>query len=100
MYNKLFKEGNGYHKFLMCPDLRDNNFEVLCSVITLDEINLYCAENVKTKFTGNNSVFITYSNKINLVSEWLDNTDFILTQWPKKKDRPSHGSKNQEEPKK
>ena len=32
------------------------------SEIALDEINLDCAENVKTKTTGNDSGFITNSN--------------------------------------
>ena len=83
MYQKLLKEGNGDYRFIRFPDLRYNNFEVLCSVIALDKINLDCAENVKSKATGNYSSFITYSNTINFVGEWLDNRDFILTQWGK-----------------
>ena len=62
MYQKFFTEDNNNHKFLRCPDLRDNNFEFLSLAITLDKINLECAENVKAKPTGKDSGFITYSN--------------------------------------
>ena len=60
VYQKLLKKGNSDHKLLRCPDLRYNNFEVICSVITLNKINLECAETVKAKPTGNDSGFITY----------------------------------------
>ena len=60
MYHKFLKEGNGYHKFIRCPDLGDNNFEVLRSEITLDNVDIDCAETVKAKPTGNDSGFITY----------------------------------------
>ena len=42
LIQNLFKEGNGDHKYLRCPYLRDNNFEVLCSKIALDKVNLEC----------------------------------------------------------
>ena len=55
------KKDNGDHKYLRCPDLRYNNFQVLRSAIALDKINLDYAENFKAKPTGNDSGFITYS---------------------------------------
>ena len=60
MYQKLLKEGNVNHNHLRCTDLQDNNFEVLSSSITLDEVDLVFAETVKTKPTGYYSGFITY----------------------------------------
>ena len=62
LYQKLLEEGNGDQKYLRCPYLWDKKFEVMNSEIALDEINLDCAENVKTKTTGNDSGFITNSN--------------------------------------
>ena len=64
MSQKLLKEGNCAQNFLRCQGLRDNNFEVLRSEITLDKVDLECAYTVKYKPTGNNSVFINYSNTI------------------------------------
>ena len=56
------------------------NLEVLRSAIVLDKINLEFAENVKYKPTGNNSVFITYSNTINVDSEYLDNIGYLINK--------------------
>ena len=39
-YQKILKEGNGDKKYLRCPDLRYNNFEVICSVIALYKVDL------------------------------------------------------------
>ena len=39
-----------------------------------------CEETVKDKPTGNDSVFITYSNKIHFFCIWLDNSDYLITQ--------------------
>ena len=60
MYQKFVKEGNGDQKFLMCPDLRDNNFEVLSSSITQDKTDPELAENVESKPAVNGSGCITY----------------------------------------
>ena len=46
MYQNLLKEGNGYHKYLSCLDLQDNNFEVVRSKIAYNKISLSFAENV------------------------------------------------------
>ena len=56
----FFKERNGDHKSLRCPDLQYNNFEVMRSESALGKINHNCAENVKAKPTGNDSDFMTY----------------------------------------
>ena len=60
MYQNILEEGNGDHKFLRCLDLQDNNFEVLCSEIALDKVDIECEGTVKTKTTVNDSGFITY----------------------------------------
>ena len=67
MYQNFLKEGNGDHNFLRCPDIQDNNFEVLISAIALEKFNLECEENVKAKTTANYSFFIAYSNTINFI---------------------------------
>ena len=67
MYQNILKESDDYHKFLRCPDLWDNNFEVLSLEIALDKVDLECAETVKSKPTGNDSGFIPYSNIINFL---------------------------------
>ena len=67
MYQNILKEGNGDHKYLRCPDIWDNNFEVLRPSITSDKIDLDCAENVKSKPTVNDSVFVNYSNTTNFL---------------------------------
>ena len=64
MYNDLFKEVNGYHKFLRCTNLQNNNFEFMRSTIALDKLDLVCAETIKAKPDENYSVFITYSEKL------------------------------------
>ena len=64
MYEGFLKEGNVNHTFLRFPCLRDNNFEVLQTEISLDKIDLECAEYIKAKPIGNISGFISYKNKI------------------------------------
>ena len=53
MYHNLLEKGNFDHTFLRCPDLRDNNFEVLRSEIALDKVNFECTGTIKSKPTGN-----------------------------------------------
>ena len=53
MYQMIFKVGDSDHKHLRCPDFWDEKFEVTHLEITLDKIDLDCAENVKSKPTGN-----------------------------------------------
>ena len=48
----------------MCPDLQDENFEVMSSAISLDKLYMVFAETIKCKPTGHDSYFITYSNTI------------------------------------
>ena len=64
MYQNILKEGNGNHNYLMCIYLQDKNFEVICSAIALDIVDMVCVETVKDKPTRKNSGFIIYSNKI------------------------------------
>ena len=83
MYKNILKEGNIDHKFLRCPDLRDNDFGDLRSEITLDKVDLDYSETVKARPTVNDSGFITYSNTIIFSSKWLDNSGYLITQWKK-----------------
>ena len=53
------KEVNVYYKYLRCPDLRYNNFDILSSSIALDKLDLVCSERVKAKL----------------------NSGYIITQW-------------------
>ena len=74
------KEGNVGQKISRCPNIRDNNFNVLRSAIALNKVDLECAENVRAKPTGNNLSFITYSNTIDFSGIWLDNSDYIVNK--------------------
>ena len=44
IYQRLLKEVNGDQKYLRCSFLLDNDFEVLSAAITLDKVDLVCAE--------------------------------------------------------
>ena len=83
MYQNLLKEGSGDHKYLSCQDLQELFFEVLRSEIELDKVDLVCAENLKYKPTGNDSVFIDHSNTIDFSGIWLDISGYLITQWRK-----------------
>ena len=83
MYQNLSKEGNSDSKFLRCPDLLYNKCEVVPSAIALYKVDLDFAATVKAKPTGNDSGFITYSNKINVTSKLLNNSVCLITQWHK-----------------
>ena len=80
MYQKILKQFNGDNNYLRCPYLRDKNFEVLRLVIALDKNDLECAETYKAKPNGNDSGFITYSDRINISAEWLYNSGYIMTK--------------------
>ena len=82
LYQRIFKVGSGDHKFLRCPYLQDNNFEVLCSSIALDKVGVERAGNIKSKPNGNGSSFITYSNK-KKSGIYLDNSGYLITKWRK-----------------
>ena len=81
MYQKFLKQGNGDQNLLRCPDIQDNNFEVLCSKIILDKVDLECAGTVKDKPTGIIQVLLPTQHTINFSSEWLDNSGYLITQW-------------------
>ena len=87
------KEDNGDQKYSRCTDLQDNNFEVLCSEISIDKVDLECAETVKSKPTKNDSGFINYSSTIIFSGIWLDNSGYIIIQWFFFENRLSRGSK-------
>ena len=80
LYQDILREFNGDQKYLRCPDLQDNSFEVLSSEITQDKIDLDCAETVKAKPTVNGSGYITYSDTINFNGKQLDNSGYLRTQ--------------------
>ena len=79
MYQNIFKEGIGGHKYLRCTYLRYTIFEVLHLEIELDKIDLDCAENIRSKPVRNYSGFITYSNTINFGIKVLDKSGYIIT---------------------
>ena len=81
IYKRLLKELSGYHKYLRCTDIWYNNFEVICSDISLDKVDLVFTETVKSKSTGNYSGFITYSNTIYFSGLWLDKCDYLIIQF-------------------
>ena len=64
-------------KSFRCTDFRDINFEVLHSEIVLDKADLDFIEAVKSEPAVNDSDFTTYSNTINFLCEWLDNSGCI-----------------------
>ena len=80
MYQIFLKESNGFHKFLRYSDLRENNFEVTSSEIALDKVYLKCVETVKSKSTGKDPGFITYSNTIKFSIKYIYNSGYIITQ--------------------
>ena len=80
MYQKILKEGDG-NFFLSCTDTQYNNSGVLHSSLSLYHIELECSGTVKSKTTGNNSVFITNSDTINFASKCLNISGYIITQW-------------------
>ena len=82
MYQDILKKGNGAHKYLRCPDLWDNNFEVLRSEIALDKVDLGCTETGNSKPTRNDSGFITYQ-KHYFSGIWLDNSGYLIPQCQK-----------------
>ena len=50
IYQRIFKEVNGDHKYLMCSYFQDKNFEVICAAIALDKIYLEYEDTVIYKF--------------------------------------------------
>ena len=64
MYQIFLKGGELDHKYLRCPDIWDNNYEVLIADIILYKVDLVFAEPVKAKPTINDAVLNTYSNTI------------------------------------
>ena len=79
MYRQLLNEGNSEQKYLRCPDLWDNNFEVLRSSIALDKVDIECANIVKPEPTRNDSGFINYSDTIHFYGIWLNNIVCLIT---------------------
>ena len=47
IYQRLFEELNDDNKYLRCPDVQDNNFEVLIRASILDKVDLVCKKTVK-----------------------------------------------------
>ena len=72
IYQTPLKEGNGYHKYLQCPDIQDNNFEIMCSTISLNKVDLACSKTVKAKPTGNYSALLrTQTQYMFMVYGWI-----------------------------
>ena len=80
MYQKILKEGNGKNKYLRCPDLQYNSFEVLRSAIAQDKTDLECEETVEAKNSGNDSGFITYLDIIDFYVKWLDYSGYLKSE--------------------
>ena len=49
----------------------------------MDKIDFVWTESVIKKPTGNDSVYIAYSNTINFLSKLLNNSGYLITQWEK-----------------
>ena len=64
----LLKEVNGYHKYLGCPYLQDNNFEFPRGAIALNKIGRLCAETVRAKPTINDTCFMLNTWQTHLIS--------------------------------
>ena len=80
---RFWKGVNGDHKYLRCTYILYNNFDILCSSIALDKVDLVCIETDKAKPTENDSGFITYSNTVYFSAIWLDKNGYLITQWGK-----------------
>ena len=63
MYQMILKEGNDDYTYLRRQYLGDNNFEVVFSEISLDKLDVDCAENIEAKPIRNDSGLITYSKR-------------------------------------
>ena len=68
----------------MCPYVWDKKFVVLCSSITLDKVNLFCADKFRTKPTGNDAGFITHSSTIYYYGLCLDSCVYLINEWIKR----------------
>ena len=51
------------------------------SAITLDKVDLLCADIVKAKPTGNDHGLIRYLDTVYLYGFCLDNCVYLITQW-------------------
>ena len=51
IFHSILNNGNGYHKSLNCPHLRNDIFDVLHIVVSLDKFLLACADTLKVKPT-------------------------------------------------
>ena len=80
LHQNILKEGNGYQKYLMCPDLWDRNFQVVCSEISLYKVDLKCVETVKSKPSVDYSGLLPTQTQ-SFSSIWLDNNDYLIMQW-------------------
>ena len=78
IYERIFKSFNGDHKYLRCPYLKYNNFDIMSSSIMLYKVDPVCAKTVKSKPTVKYSGFITYSNIIYFSGIWLDKCYYII----------------------
>ena len=74
------KEVNDDHKFLRFQYIWYNNFEVLCSEISLDKVIPECAGTVKAKRTGKYSGFYYLLKHNQFSSKSLDKSDYQITQ--------------------
>ena len=54
----ILKEGNVNHRYLMCPELWSNNFEVIVAAISLNKVDLGCKDILIAKHTSDYSGFI------------------------------------------
>ena len=81
MYQNILKEGNGNHNYLMCIYLQDKNFEVICSAIALDIVDMVCVETVKDKPTRKIQVLLSTQTKYIFYVIWLDKSGYLITQW-------------------
>ena len=94
IYQRILKNGDGGHKYLRCPYLRDSDFDILCPDIALDKVEQTCGKTVKAKPNEKYSGFITYSNRVYFYCIWLDKYVYLMPNVIILKKRLSRGSKN------
>ena len=73
IYERIFKEYNGYHNYLRCPYIQDYNFEVLRSDFALGKLYLACVDRFrKTLLEMMQFLFPIQTQFILLVYCWIN----------------------------
>ena len=71
MYKKLFKEGNGDHNFLRCPDLQENKFRFCVHQSHWIRMTLSVQELLNLNLPEMIQVLLPTKKSIFLVNGWI-----------------------------